>query len=755
MIKLRDKVINYLPGLIVLVLSMIALYSALSFMRETEDIFKKYEKISQNILELESNYYVFEDKFAELLLQNNQDNLNQAQRALSKFTYFYYNSVKANKWVFAINKDERYHQALHEIENALIAQTQTLEDINSESFTQSQKMFYLRRVHKLQENIESLWHILHSGQINQNVYKKLKYRQSFLYWSVLAMGLMGFVLVVLNSSKLKQLKKANREKQTHLKLLQDRFVAMESSSDGIAIVDKNGNLTYMNKALTDMHGISPSDAHEYIGRCWTMLYGKAGRDEIQEDVMPVLLKEGYWRGEKLVKKVNGEVVYAELSLKKLLDGGFIGTARDITEREKIREEKEEIQSQFYQAQKMEAIGRLAGGIAHDFNNILAAMNGYAEFLTDDLKQGSEQHKFAKNILQAGMQAKQLVDQILEFSRIKNHEHHKSINLLDVLEDAVAMIEATFPKTIEIQKDIRLKRASIHGNGTQISQLIMNLFVNAKDAMDGGHGRLEICLDEADSDEYQALQVTHKEDQPSLAPVRIEDVEKLHTRLTLNKIKPDTSYIRLIIKDTGSGMSRSVMEHIFEPFFTTKSVDKGTGLGLSTVHGVIVNYGGAMLIDSKVNQGTTFEILIPKAPSTDQEQIINQEAKQSLKDVRALLVEDQPEVSDVMSLSLRRLGVIVDIAQNGAEALEMIQESLEDYDVVITDQNMPKLTGYELVEQVHSDFPNLPFILISGYSEEKLKSLMNNHPAIKALLRKPVAKKILSETLIRVLNLDKH
>lgn len=740
--------LNYLPGLIILIFGMVALHAAVQTVSTNQRMAEYYEQTSRNILELEQQYQKLENVYNALFIHEDGVLITDAERALKKFTTFYDQKMNSKTWSSAFLRDDHLKVIIYEIESDLLKQSKALDVIHSEA-GHFHPTADLKTIHSVGRKINEMWEVLHNSAANKRFYENLKRRGDILYWSVIAIGLAGFVLVVLNSSRLKQLQAANEEKQSHLKLLQDRFVAMESSFDGIGIVDKNGNLTYMNKALIKLHGIAPEDKHKFLGQSWASLYGEEGREEISKDVMPVLLEKGYWRGEKHVKRIGGDVVYAELSLTALVDGGFIGTARDISDREKIQKEKEELQSQFYQAQKMEAIGRLAGGIAHDFNNILAAMNGYAEFLVDDLEQETPQHRFAQNILQAGQQARGLVDQILAFSRIKESKT-SSMDVLTSVNETLAMIDASFSKTIEIKTNIALEHAPIEGNETQISQVIMNLCVNAKDSMDERHGVLTIELDRVSSTEYLAHGIVIDKDDDELVPVRISDLEESRTRLTLNAIQSDKPYIRLKVSDTGSGMSRLIMEHVFEPFFTTKPVEKGTGLGLSTVHGVVIDHNAAMIIDSTLDKGTTFEILFPEAERAQEKEVEVEAASVSLQGYNVLLVEDQGEVRDMMVAMLERMGVQVNFAKNGMEALELIQESLEDFDVVITDQNMPKLTGLELVQQAHEGFPDLPFVLLSGYSEEKLQTLMHEHPAIKAVLRKPVSQKKLKASLVGIL-----
>jgi len=473
-------------------------------------------------------------------------------------------------------------------------------------------------------------------------------RKQWMYWSVVAMGLVGFVLVVMNADKMKRLETLNQEKKASLQLLEERLFTILKSD----------------------------------------------------------------------------------------------------------QEKKEMQDQLYQAQKMEAVGRLAGGIAHDFNNILAAMNGYAEFLIEDLESLPQQQGFAKNILQAGKQAKSLVDKILAFSR-RSDSGIETVDLKTPLDETLSMLQASLPKSIQVKTAFDIKSAKIMGNGTQIAQVIMNLCVNASDAMEerNGKGALMIGLKAVEvSDVFSSdAFVDVLPDPKVMPPIRIESVSPDHTRLVLGRVVRDMPYCCLSIEDTGTGMSRLVMEHVFEPFFTTKPVDKGTGLGLSTVHGVIGGHRGALVLESKLGQGTGFYLYFPMSGGAEEgSQLGVEEFVSESGQGRILLVEDQIDVQIMTATMLKRLGYEVIMADDGLEASGMLKASPHICDLVLTDQNMPKMTGLELIADVKSSCPALPFVMLSGYSQEALEDFMEQDSAIKAILRKPVSQKMLGDVLSRVL-----
>lgn len=580
-------------------------------------------------------------------------------------------------------------------------------------------------------------------------------KETVLHALLIAEGIVLVVILILYISQHLKIKTLNNEKDTALQLLESRLAAIEASADGIGIVDPDGNLIYMNSALKTLHGISDFEEGEYLYKSWKNLYSKQGQKAIDEQVMPHIQEHGYWRGNSPIVRRDNNIIEVEMSLGLLPDGSLIGTARDLSEKHKAREEKKELEQQFYQAQKMEAIGRLAGGIAHDFNNILAAISGYAEFLEEDLPKGSKEQKFAKNILKAGSQAKELVDQMLAFSRRKNSVTEVTDIMLP-MKESLSMVKASFPKSIEVNSKFESPEFFINGNATQISQVVMNLCVNARDAMDDDRGELSISVNTVNTNDFIGLDLIC-DDLPDLSetpPIKIEEVDASKTRLYLGSIAKEHSYIAVKISDSGSGMSRAVMEHIFEPFYTTKAVDKGTGLGLATVHGVITSHRGALIIESEIGTGTSFEMLFPLVEACKQEIAQTHTGIQEFQQGRILLVEDQENVRDMMMDMLERMGYETDYCVSGLEGLQIMRDSLDYYDLVITDHNMPKMTGLEMIQQVHMLDETVPFILVSGYSREKLQDMMKDHPAIKSILRKPVSKKKLQEEINKVLGSKK-
>ena len=759
-----QNLIHFLPGLVILFFGMLALHSALVLIRAHEHSEAVYKQYGADILALKDAFFEFEIKFYEYAYTQHKEK-DMADEVIQKYGALY---DVDNRIVYRGNgkmfdpEDEAYQKLLEKLQQQIKHVAVDIVDLRTpldhpEIGENLLKSPIHEEIDEIHDSIKSLQEHYYKTINALSDSDLIASREQKLYWSVIAIGLSGFILVLLNADKLRQLKKNNEEKLEYLDLMESRLAALEAAQDGIIIIDSTGNLSFANRAMFRLLHIPERQRTSYISGQWDLLFDEDITEAINEEIMPELDEKGCWMGELPFYHDDGSATNVEFSITRLPDhGGMIATAQDMTDRQRAESEKKQLEAQFYQAQKMEAIGRLAGGIAHDFNNILAAVNGYAEFLIDDLEEGSDQRKFAMNIVQAGRQAKDLVDQILAFSR-RTGSNMEYLDLITSVQEAVAMLGASLPKTIEVNTDIRVSMAPINANATQMSQLIMNLCVNAKDAMEDESGTLSIGLDQyvADDDFMIRAAITDHLPDPKETPfLRVEDREAGSTHLIVGQLQKGRPYIKLSIEDTGSGMSRAVMEHIFEPFFTTKPVDKGTGLGLATVHGVVIGHGGALYISSTLGKGTTFEIYLPQHEDGILSGVMSEadekQAVVTVRDARILLVEDQSFVREMIKKLLERLGHRVVLAHDGLEGIQAIRKDDEGFDLVISDQNMPKMTGIQMIEIIHLEKPDLPFILVSGYSESQMQDMIDRHPAIKATLRKPVAKDVLMYEINMVL-----
>ena len=395
---------------------------------------------------------------------------------------------------------------------------------------------------------------------------------------------------------------------------------------------------------------------------------------------------------------------------------------EIIERQQAEKEKMALGNRLRQAQKMEAIGTLAGGIAHDFNNILGAILGYTELSLLEIPQGSKTEKNLKQIKKAGNRAKDLVTQILTFSR-SSETKKLPIRISPVVKEALKLLRSTLPTTIEISTDLNANDALVSGDPSQLHQLIMNLCTNAAQAMGGEQGSLSISLNEKN--------ILHSNEESS------------------PHVKPG-NYVELAVADTGQGISPANKERIFEPFFTTKDVGEGTGLGLAVVHGIVENMHGDIAVESAHGVGCVFRVLLPLAVDVPQEMennIINTHIP--VGNEKILLVDDEEELVKLGNQLLSNLGYQVRTVTSSQEALEIFTNN-PNFDLVITDQTMPGLTGMELAKKILQIQPDTPIILCTGYSkeitDEKLREI-----GIQSVLMKPISIGDVSRVIRKVLD----
>ena len=391
----------------------------------------------------------------------------------------------------------------------------------------------------------------------------------------------------------------------------------------------------------------------------------------------------------------------------------------LTRIKKGEAERLQLELQLQQSQKMEAIGTLAGGIAHDFNNILAAIIGYAELAFSTVDESDIVRQYLKEVLTAGTRAKDLVQQILTFSR-QREETMKPIRPKLIAREVLKLLRASLPSTIEIRQNIE-SQSAVLGDPTRIHQVLMNLCTNAAHAMRETGGVLDLRL----SDQWLDLEATKID--PNLSP---------------------GPYVCLTVSDTGHGMSRWVMDRIFDPFFTTKKEAEGTGLGLSVVHGIVKSLGGAIKVKSTPDIGTTFEVYLPAITHEEEEATITEEATAAGNE-HVLFIDDEPMLVDIARRMLESIGFTVTTRTSPIEALELFRFRPQDFDVVVTDLTMPQMTGDKLAKAILDIRPDLPIILCTGFSES-LNEKKAAKDGIRLLLHKPILRKDLAQGINKVL-----
>lgn len=388
---------------------------------------------------------------------------------------------------------------------------------------------------------------------------------------------------------------------------------------------------------------------------------------------------------------------------------------------RAEEEQARVEAQLRQAQKMEALGTLAGGIAHDFNNILGIIVGYSEMGQMDAGDGRQVREDLRQVLKAAGRARDLVQQILAFSRMGEQEK-KPIQIGFIVKEAAKMLRAFLPSTVEIKVNVATK-AVVSADPTQMHQVLMNLCTNSAHAMGNEGGVLRIDLTDFHSgDEPGGV---HRDLQPG-------------------------PYVKLTVEDSGHGIDPFILNRIFDPFFTTKEKGVGTGLGLSVVHGIVKSHGGVIEVESAPNEGATFQVFLPAMEAAVEQKSLETTSLPRGQE-RILLVDDEPRLASVTKRMLERLGYEVEYRTNGIEALEAFRYSKrKHFDLVITDMTMPHLTGNELVKELLKSEPTLPIIMCTGFSE-KITSGMAQELGIRGIAVKPLSLKVISELIREVLD----
>jgi PAS domain S-box-containing protein len=546
-------------------------------------------------------------------------------------------------------------------------------------------------------------------------------------------------LIMCTAKDITERKAAETALRDSKKRFNDFFAA---SPVGIAIYSGQRELIDVNQACLKMFGIPDRDQFAMFNLFDNpflsedarkrLSAGESVRDEWVVDFTEAIQKSLFVTGK--AGQAYFDIILNNMGLDRdYKPRGYFALVQDITERRKAELELQKAEVQLLQAEKMEAIGSMAGGIAHDFNNILTPIVGYAKMLVRGLKENTTEQKYALGIQKASGRAKDLVGQILMFSRKSeavDQSSYKPIHIIPIAKEILTLQRTAMPKEIEINRVIKTEHDVVQADPTKIHQVLMNLSTNAWHAMRdrGGPGELEMMLTDFTIDPR-----TKSTEFPRLKPGR---------------------YLRISVKDTGTGIPPHVLKRMFEPFFTTKKVGEGTGMGLAVVHGVITSLHGEISVDTEVGRGTTFHIVLPTVEETVAEEEGAQNVPLPSGSECILIADDEQDIVEMLGHMLTSLGYQPVAANSGTEALKLFQQSPNRFDMIISDQVMPGMTGLEWATKAMAIRKDIPVMLIYAYAED----IILEHAkaaGVKDLMEKPISMENLAATIRRVFNEKKQ
>jgi|GEM_PF-742739 len=490
-------------------------------------------------------------------------------------------------------------------------------------------------------------------------------------------------------------------------------------NDLVCTHDAEGRLLSVNRSMAEALGLRPE---EMIGRPIAEFVPPKHRQAVYDEYLPRVRRDKMAEGVLSVVAKDGRKHYFEYrNYLVQREGGepFISSvARDITERVLADREMRRMEEELSQARKAQALGTLAGGIAHDFNNILAAVMGYTELALDNLPPGNENRRHLEEVLKASHRARGLVGQILAFSRHGRAER-RLVRLGPIIEDGLKKFRDSLPPNIEVRNHLQIEARLVLADVSQVHQVLVNLCANAAQAMGEKGGLLEVSLEEVEVDGRDEAR------QPDLAP---------------------GVYVRLRVRDTGHGIAPQVLDRIFDPYFTTRGPEEGSGLGLAVAQGIVKSHGGAIEVESRQGQGTTFDVYLPSlGRGPDEQRLVEVVKSTPTGRERILVVDDEASLADIGRRALERLGYQVISQTSSLAALDLFRARPDEIDLVITDQTMPLMTGVQLAREMLKIRPDLPIILCTGFSEQ-VSGEQTGVLGIRRFLMKPLVSREIAEVV---------
>ena len=537
-----------------------------------------------------------------------------------------------------------------------------------------------------------------------------------LFWTIIVSMVLLFIILVFLVMTMIERRKVERK-------VKDQLAFQETLMDAVPQLvswkDVSGRYLGSNRAFAEFFGLDEGHTAVHGTSVETLHDADYARWADRADTTVIRKAEPFRKVRRELSSASGRKSWLEVNKVPIRDrsGRIVGV---LTTAENVTKERD-LEKQLLQSQKMEAIGTLAGGIAHDFNNILTSIINSTELAVGDVEEGSVTRKDLERVLKAARRGGRVVNQILAFSR-PSTEGFRSTDLGAVVTEAMGLMEASMPGNIEVRLEIAPSLACVHADPTQLHQVAMNLCTNAFHALRNRGGVIEARVDRADLQDEEARRLG---------------------------VLPG-EYVRMTFEDNGPGIPAEILDKIFDPFFSTKDKTEGTGLGLSVVHGIVRSHKGGLQVMPREGGGTVFEIYLPSADDADGDQGLERVGVTPAGQ-RILFVEDDVDQLETTPRLLRAMGYRVTPVLSPREAVRLVSEDPDGFDLVITDYDMPGLSGTELAAGTAEVAPDLPVILVSGREDAVAAAV--HLPGIRQVIIKPYDKDDLAHAIGSVLNVD--
>ena len=551
----------------------------------------------------------------------------------------------------------------------------------------------------------------------------------------------GFIAVLTDIGERKRSEQRMRDSE-------ERYRALFDGAGDAILLMEGARIVDCNPRAIELFGRSRAEMLDHQPHAFSPARQPDGRDSLAAgaEKLSATLAGTPQNYEWVQERPDGRLVPVEISLTSMSRRGrpyIFALVRDITERRRREDERRRLEEQLQQTRKLEALGQLAGGIAHDFNNLLGAIFGFAAFIVEDIGEQYPSHHHARRIVTACERARGLVRQILAFSRRAETERCV-FDLAGVVEEAQGLLSGSLPSTTRLLVEPAVAASPVEADRDQLSQVVINLAINAHDSLGGRPGTVSVAVRPTDHDDPDLARLAGH-DRPEISAAVECRVESGEIVAMTGQLAADGDHVSIHVDDNGPGIPAEVLDHIFDPFFTTKEKGRGTGLGLAVVHAIVLAHGGAIVVRSRPGIGTSFEVVLPLSRAALPAPRQPAPAPIAAAGGRLLLVDDDLDFGDMLMTALERRGFEVAACTTAAEALDILREAPDAWDVLLTDQTMPDMRGSDLVAAVKAINPGLPCLICTGFSDAVSEVALKECGAF-ALVHKPVDFDLLTRLL---------